>query len=96
MVLYFDEATGLIDQIHAHVGAEFLTHSLWVGRMREHRVVGGLRKERRRFFYPADAQGKIIGPLAAEEIVEHVRFDNGIALDLFTAPLAAGGGSPAG
>ncbi len=96
MVLYFDVETGLVDQIHAHVNAEFLAHSLWVGRMRDYRTVGGLRKERRRLFYPADPEGKIIGPLAAEEIVEHVRFDNGWARDLFSAPLAAGGGSPAG
>lgn len=96
MVFYFDAATGLIDQVHAHVDAEFLTHSLWMGRMRDYRRVGGLLKERRRFFYPADAHGKIIGPLAAEEIIEHVRFDNGWERDLFTAPLAAGGGSPAG
>lgn len=96
MVFYFDAATGLIDQVHAHVDAEFLTHSLWLGRMRDYREVGGLRKERRRLFYPADPHGRIIGALAAEELVEHVRFDNGLKTDLFSAPLAADGGNPAG
>lgn len=96
MVLYFDAQTGLIDKIHAHVNAEFLTHSLWVGRLEDYREVGGLRKERRRFFYPADVQGRVIGALAAEELVEHVELDRGWPLELFTAPLAAGGGSPAG
>lgn len=96
MVLYFDSETGLIDRFHARVTAEFLTHPLWLGRMRDYHDVGGLKRERRRFFYPADPEGKIIGALAAEELVEHVRFNNGLQPELFSAPLAAGGGSPAG
>lgn len=96
MVLYFDPETGLIDRVHARITAEFLEHPLWVGRMRDYRDIGGLRKERRRFFYPADVEGKIVGALAAEELVEHVRFNTNPAADLFSAPLAAGGGSPAG
>jgi hypothetical protein len=96
MVLYFDPESGLIDRVHARITAEFLAHPLWIGRMRDYRDVGGLRKERRRFFYPADPEGKIVGALAAEELVEHVRFNSGLAADLFSAPLAADGGSPAG
>jgi hypothetical protein len=96
MVLYFDLETGLIDRVHARITAEFLTHPLWLGRMRDYHDVGGLKRERRRFFYPADLEGKIISALAAEELVEHVRFDSRWPADLFSAPLAASGGSPAG
>jgi hypothetical protein len=96
MVLYFDAESALIDRVHARINAEFLTHPLWLGRMRDYQEVGGLRKERRRFFYPADPEGRIVGALAAEELVEHVRFDSGFAADFFRAPLAAGGGNPAG
>jgi hypothetical protein len=96
MVLYFDAETGLIGKVHARITAEFLTHPLWMARLREYHDVGGLVRERRRLIYPADLQGKAIGPLAAEELVEHIRFDNGWSEDLFRVPPAAAGGSPAG
>jgi hypothetical protein len=95
LVLYIDAASGLIDHLHCHVTAEFLRHTLWVGTWHEYRDANGIKKERRRSFFPADPGGAIIGPLAAEQLVEHVRFDNGFAPDLFTRPLAAGGGNPA-
>jgi hypothetical protein len=96
LVLSFDADTGLIGKVHARIVAEFLTHPLWIGRLRDYREVGGVQRERRRLIYPADARGAAVGPLAAEELVEHIRFNNGWKDDLFTAPLAAGGGSPAG
>jgi hypothetical protein len=96
MVLYFDADSGLIGKVHARITAEFLTHPLWMARLREYQEVGGLVRERRRLIYPADIEGKAIGPLAAEELVEHIRFDSGWTEELFIAPLAAGGGNPAG
>ncbi len=96
LVFYFDANTGLLDKVHCHVTAEFLRQTLWVGKWRDYRDVEGIKRERRRTFYPADLNGSIVGPLTAEQLIEHVRFDNGFPRQLFTKPLAAGGGSPAG
>ena len=96
IVVYLDATTGLIDRVHSHVRAEFLRQTLWVGRWQDYRDLDGIKKERRRTFFPADLTGKIVGNITAEQLVEHVRFDNGFTAEQFTKPLAAGGGSPAG
>lgn len=96
MVLYIDMQSGLIDRVHCHVSAPFLRQSLWVGHWREYRDYHGLQRERRRSFLPADMDGHPVGGLAAEQIIEHVRFNNGFAEEMFERPLSAGGGSPAG
>lgn len=96
MVLYFDAETGLIGKVHARVIAEFLTHPLWIARLRDYREIDGIRRERRRLIYAADEAGRPLGVLAAEGLIEHIRFNDGWPEALFTAPLAAGGGSPAG
>lgn len=96
MVLHIDADTGLIGKVHARIVTEFLTHTLWVGRLRDYREVGGLQRERRRLIYPADPEGNAVGALAAEELIEHIRFNNDWGDEIFTPPLAAAGGSPAG
>jgi len=96
MVFYFDAQSGLLDQVLSHVTVEFLRHGLWLGKWRDYRNYGGIKRERRRTFFPADVNGASIGGMAAEQIVEHVTFDMGWAPELFVKPLVAGGGSPAG
>jgi len=95
MVLYVDADSGLLGRVLGHVTVEFLRHPLWLAKLREYREWGGLKKERRRTIFPADENGNIIGTMAAEQLVEHVHFDNGFPPSMFTKPLAAGGGSPA-
>jgi len=94
-VLYIDTRTGLIDHIFAHVTAEFLEHRLWVGKWLEYRDWNGLRKERRRQFFPADPEGRIAGPLIAERLVEDVRFNESLSDELFRKPASAKRGQPA-
>lgn len=94
-VLYIDTQTGLIDRVHAHITASFLRHELWVGKWLDYREWNGLKKERRRDFYPADANGAIIGDLVAEQLVEHVRFNNGYKPESFQKPPKAAGAAPA-
>lgn len=94
-VLWIDSRTGLIGRVFLHVTAEFLRHRFWMGKWVDYQDWEGLRKERRRQFFPADPEGKVIGPLAAERLVEEVRLNNGFAAGLFEKPLAADGGEPA-
>jgi hypothetical protein len=96
LVLYIDADTGLPGRVLGHVTAEFLRHPLWMAKLRDYREWEGIKKERRRTFFPADEDGHLVGPMAAEQLVEHVRFDNDFPRSLFVKPLAAGGGSPAG
>lgn len=77
VVLYLDADSGLIDHVHARLTAPFLRHDLWVGQWRRYRDCDGLRKERQRKFFPADAEGNIVGAMVAEQFVEHVRLNNG-------------------
>ncbi len=95
LVVYFDAGTGLIDRVHCHITAEFLRQTLWVGKWRDYRSIGGIKRERRRTFFPADMSGNPIGGMAAEQILEHLQFDNDYPASLFTKPLVAGGGNPA-
>jgi hypothetical protein len=85
-VLYFDHDTGLIDHVHARLIAPFLRHQLWVGKWLQYRDCGGLKKERQRQFFPADADGTIVGPMIAEQLIEHVRLNNGFTDQLFNKP----------
>jgi hypothetical protein len=85
-VLYFDTETWLIDRVHARLTAPFLRHHIWLGRWRGYQDYGGFKKERQRQFFPANAQGDIIGSLVAEQFVEHVRFNNGFPPEHFTKP----------
>ncbi|HUI26814.1 MAG TPA: hypothetical protein VL403_12090 [Candidatus Kryptonia bacterium] len=93
-VLYLDPQTGLIDHVLGHITAEFLNHSLWVGKWLEYQDWDGIRKERRRQFFPADADGAIVGNMVVEQLVEDVRFNNHFSDQLFQKPLAASGGNP--
>jgi hypothetical protein len=93
-VIYFDPASGLIDRVLGHITAPFLSHNLWVGRWLDFQDCGGIRKERRRQFFPADTDGNIVGNLVVEQLVEDVRFNNHFPPELFQKPLAAEGGAP--
>jgi hypothetical protein len=52
----------------------------------------GIMKERRRRFFPADEDGRVIGPMAVEKLVEDVRFDNHFPATRFVKPAGAAGG----
>lgn len=97
VVLYLDADSGLIDHVHVRLAAPFLRHEHWVGRWRGYRDCDGLRKERQRTFFPADAEGNVIGAMVAEQFVEHVRFNNGFDAADYREPRPATPGSrPAG
>lgn len=93
-VLYFDHDTGLIDHVHARLTAPFLRHEVWVGKWLGYRDCGGLKKERQRQFFPADADGAIVGPMIAEQLIEHVRLNSGFPDQLFTSPPKVTGAEP--
>lgn len=86
MVVYFDAETARVQRVHVHALADFLQHSLWVGLWHEERSAGGITFARRRAFFPADPAGEIVGPMAAEQLIENVRFDSGFPADHFTRP----------
>jgi len=86
IVVCFDTETGLIERVYAQLRADFLRHELWVGKWLDYRDWNGLKKERRRQFFPADADGDIIGGVVADQLVEHVRFNTGFAPDFFARP----------
>jgi len=94
-VLYINTETNLIDRVHARITAEFLRQELWVGKWLGYRDWGGLRKERRRKFFPADDNGVIIGNLVVDQLVEHVHFNNGYGPEFFHRPPRAAGAAPA-
>jgi hypothetical protein len=89
VVLYLDPATALIDRVHAQLTAPFLRHELWVGQWLRYRDCEGLRKERQRKFFPADAGGNIIAAMAAEQFVEYVHFNNNYDAAHFREPRPA-------
>jgi hypothetical protein len=94
-VIYFDAKTGRLDRVLVHTTVPFLDHRMWMGKWLDYQDWNGIRKERRRQFFPADRAGTILGSMVAEELVEDVRFNNRFSAQLFEKPLAAGGGSPA-
>lgn len=96
LVIYFDGETGLIDRVHTQVQAEFMSYKTWLGKWRDYREVEGVQRERRRVFYPADDDGNMVGRAAADQLIEHIHFDNGWNDELFQRPLIADGGNPAG
>jgi hypothetical protein len=85
-VIYFDSRTDLIDRVLAHVTAPFLSHELWLGRWLDYQDWDGIRKERRRQFFPADEGGRLIGEMVVDQFVEDVRFNNDFAADIFEKP----------
>lgn len=92
-VISFDAKTGLIHHLVGHITAPFLAHHLWVGFWRDFQPIGGLLVERRRRFFPSDENGKVIGDLVVDQLVEHVRFTPKLPEDLFHKPTGAGGRS---
>ena len=94
-VLYINDKTGLIDRVHARLTASFLRQELWVGKWLDYREWDGLKKERRRRFFPADDNGEIIGALVADQLVEHVHFNNGYGPERFRRPAKAAGAAQA-
>lgn len=86
LILYFDAETGLIDRVHGRLTAPFLRHELWVGQWLQYRDCAGIQKERQRRFFPADADGGIIGDMVAEQFVERISFNNGYSHDHFARP----------
>jgi hypothetical protein len=95
-VLYLDHDTALIDHVYAQLEAPFLRQRLWVGKWLRYRDCEGFAKERQRQFFPADMDGRIIGPMVAEQFVEHVRFDNGYPASYFERPRAEAARQPPG
>jgi hypothetical protein len=94
-ILYLDADTGLIDHILGRLTAPFLRHELWVGQWLHYRDCDGIKKERQRKFFPADADGAIVGEMVAEQFVERVRFNTGYAPEHFSRPPAADEKQPA-
>jgi hypothetical protein len=95
-ILYLDAETGLIDRVHGHLTAPFLRHELWVGQWLHYRDCDGIKKERQRKFFPANADGDIVGDMVAEQFVEHVRFNSGYAPEHFNKPPVVDGHKPVG
>jgi hypothetical protein len=89
-VLYIDADTGLIDRVHSQLTAPFLRHELWVGQWLDYRDCNGIQKERQRKFFPANADGDIVGDMVAEQFIERVRFNDDYAPEHFRRPPAAG------
>jgi hypothetical protein len=88
-VIYFDSRTDLIDRVLVHVTASFLSHELWLGRWLDYQDWEGIRKERRRQFFPADESGRLIGGMVVDQFVEDVRFNNGFSAEIFEKPASA-------
>ena len=94
-ILYLDAATGLVDRVHGRLTAPFLRHDLWVGQWLHYRDCDGIKKERQRKFFPADADGAIVGEMVAEQFIEHVRFNSDYAPEHFRKPPTAEEKQPA-
>jgi hypothetical protein len=90
-VIWFDAKTNLIHHLVGHITAPFLAHRLWVGFWRDFQEIGGLSIERRRRFFPSNEDGKVIGDLVVDQLVEDVRFDPGLPEGLFERPTTGGG-----
>lgn len=86
-VIWFDERTGLIHRLVGHITAPFLAHRHWVGFWRDFREVGGLQIERRRRFLPSDEEGRVVGDLVVDQLVEDVRFEGPLPDALFQRPV---------
>lgn len=93
-ILYLDADTGLIDRVHGRLTAPFLRHELWVGQWLQYRDCDGIKKERQRKFFPANADGDIVGDMVAEQFIEHVHFNSGYAPEHFSKPPVVDGHKP--
>jgi hypothetical protein len=86
-VVWFDDRTGLIHRLVGRITAPFLVHRYWVGFWRDFREVDGLRVERRRRFFPSDEEGRVVGSLVVDQLVEDVRFGAPLPEGLFRKPV---------
>jgi hypothetical protein len=80
--------------VHGRLTAPFLRHELWVGQWLQYRDCDGIKKERQRKFFPANADGDIVGDMVAEQFIEHVHFNSGYAPEHFSKPPVVDGQRP--
>jgi len=86
VVAYVNGETGLIDRLFFEVRTGFLQQKLWRAELSEFRQSGGILRERRREYFPVDESDRLLGTRAAQQIVEHIRFENGFTPELFQRP----------
>jgi len=86
-VICIDSETGLIDRVLGHLDVPFLAHPLLVGLWRDYQEVDGLRVAHRREVFPADADGRVVGPVMLDQVVQDVRLDGSLPAALFRRPI---------
>lgn len=86
VVVYVNVDTGLIDRVFCEMRTDLLRQTLWRGELDDYRTIDGIRRERRRDFFPVNDIDKLLGTKAAQQIIEHVRFDNNFSTEMFERP----------
>ncbi len=86
VVAYVNAESGLIDRVFCEMRTDLLRQRWWRGEFDDYRTIDGIRRERRRDFFPVNDIDKLLGTKAAQQIVEHVRFDNDFPAELFERP----------
>jgi len=86
VVAYIDVDSGTIDRIFCETRTELLRQKLWRAELEDFRTVDGIRRERRRNFFPVNDIDRLLGTKAAQQIIEHIQFDNELSAELFERP----------
>jgi hypothetical protein len=60
---------------------------LLVGVWSDYREVDGLRVAHHREVFPADADGRVLGPVTLDQVVQDVRLDGDLPAALFRRPI---------